>query len=178
MRAIERTLALGMQGRVVISHAFCLGSVPERRLSALLERLREARIAIMSHGPGGGTPCPQARVLDAAGITVFSGTDGVRDTWGPLNGVDMLERAYLVAYVNGFRDDPGLELALRMATSHGADIMGVEGYGLAPGCSADLVLLNARTQAEAVAAHPPRQMVFKRGELIARDGELLVETGL
>jgi len=78
--------------------------------------LRETDIAVMTHGPGGGTPFPPVRALAERCVRLFSGTDGVRDAWGPLNGPDMLERAYLVAYVNGLRDDPGIELTLEMAT--------------------------------------------------------------
>lgn len=170
----ERVRALDMRGRVVISHAFCLGSVAPARLAALIELLLEQDIAIMSHGPGGGTPCPPVRELDRRGVRLFCGTDGVRDTWGPLNGVDMLERAFLVAYVNGLRDDDGLGLCLRMASSNGAAAMGHADHGLQPGCAADIVLLDVETSAEAVAAHPPRRLVIKRGRVLARDGVCLL----
>ena len=139
-----------------------------------MDLLVEQDIAIMTHGPGGGTPVPPARLLHERGVRVFAGTDGVRDTWGPLNSGDMLERAYLVAYLNGLRDDPGLELALDMATYAGAQVMGVDRYGLEPGCVADLVLVEAQTAAEAVVAHPPRRLVLKNGEVVARDGRCLL----
>ena len=170
----ERTRALALQGKVTVSHAFCLGSVTPARRDRLVELLVELDIAVMTHGPGGSTPVPPVRLLHESGVRVFAGTDGVRDTWGPLNSGDMLERAYLVAYVNGLRDDPGIELALNMATYAGAQVMGVEHYGLQPGCVADLVLLDVETAAEAVAAHPPRRLVLKRGNIVARDGLCLL----
>jgi cytosine/adenosine deaminase-related metal-dependent hydrolase len=86
----------------------------------------------------------------------------------------MLERAFLVAYVNGFRDDPGLELTLKMATYAGAQVMGASDYGLEVGCAADLVLVEASTIAEAVVAHPPRRLVVKRGLVVARDGQCVL----
>ena len=76
--------------------------------------------------------------------------------------------------MNGLRDDPGLELALRMATYAGAQVMGARGYGLEVGCAADLVLVEAETLAEAVVAHPPRRLVLKRGAVVARDGRCLL----
>src|SRR5689334_11491627 len=45
---IERTLALGMQGKVIISHAFCLGMSDATVVDPLIAALAEARIAIMT----------------------------------------------------------------------------------------------------------------------------------
>ena len=82
----------------------------------------------------------------------------------------MLERAFLLAYRSGFRHDPDIEIALHMATYGGAQVMGAAGYGLAVGAAADLVLVEAETAAEAVAFHPVRRLVLKRGRVAARDG--------
>lgn len=170
----ERTHSHGLRGRVVLSHGFCLGSVLPARRDALIESLHAAGIAVMSHGPGGGTPVPPVALLHQRGVQVFAGTDGVRDAWGPLNSPSMLERAFLVSYVNGFRDDDGLALAMHMITEAGARIMGIDDYGLAPGCSADLIVLDAENVAHAVATHPTPALVVKRGSVVARDGRCTV----
>ena len=107
-------------------------------------------------------------------MRLFTGSDGVRDCWSPLNTGDMLERAYLLAYISGFRDDAGLELALRMATYGGAQLMGARDYGLGVGSAADLVIVQAETAAEAVALHPVRRLVLKRGRVVAREGRALL----
>ena len=88
----------------------------------------------------------------------------------------MLERAYLLAYCSGFREDDDLALALRMATFGGAQVIGAERYGLEVGADADLVLVAAENEAEAVALHPPRRLVLKRGRVVARDGACLFTT--
>lgn len=173
-RIAERTRALGLQGRVAISHAFCLGMLEPARLETLLELLLANDIAIMTHAPAGDMPFPPVRLLAGRGVRLFSGSDGVRDTWSPLNTGDMLERAYLIAYRSGFRDDAGLELALHMVTAGGAQVLGARDYGLAEGAAADLVLVEAETAAEAVALHPPRRLVLKRGRIVARDGRCLL----
>ncbi|MDM0043246.1 amidohydrolase [Variovorax dokdonensis] len=170
---IDRTLALGLAGRVIISHAFCLGELEPARLDPLMERLVKAGVAIMSHGPGGNTPKPPVRRLAEHGVRVFCGSDGVRDAWSPLNSGDMLERAFLVAYVNGLRDDAGLELTLQMATSRAADVLALDAGKLEPGAPAHIVAVEAETAAEAVAAHPPRRWVMRAGRVIARDGKLV-----
>jgi cytosine/adenosine deaminase-related metal-dependent hydrolase len=173
-RIAERTRALGLAGRVAVSHAFCLGMLEPRRLDALIDLILRNDIAIMTHAPSGETPFPPVRLLAERRVRLFSGSDGIRDAWGPLNTGDMLERAYLIAYRCGFRDDAGLELALSMTTDFGARVMGIDGYGLDVGCVADFVVVPGETAAEAVAAHPPRRAVVKRGRVVARDGLALL----
>lgn len=173
---VERTRALGLKGKVVISHAFCLGMVEPARLDGLIADLLDQDIAIMTHAPSGPTPFPPIRLLHDRGLRLLSGSDGVRDTWGPLNTGDMLERAFLLAYRSGFRHDPDLEVALSMATYGGAQVMGAADYGLTVGSAADLVLVEAETAAEAVAFHPVRRLVLKRGQVVARDGRSLLPT--
>ncbi len=170
----ERTAALSMGGKVSVSHAFCLGDAPPSRLEQLVELLLENDIAIMTHGPSGGISSPPVRTLHERGVHVFSGSDGVRDAWGPLNTGDMLERAFLVAYQNGFRDDQGLELVLEMATHAGARRLDLSSYGIDVGCVADMVLLRSSNPPEAVVAHPVREVVLKSGVIVARKGECIV----
>lgn len=171
---VERTRALGMKGRVVLSHAFCLGQVEPARLDGLIADLVDQDIAIMTHAPSGPTQFPPIQRLHDRGVRLLSGSDGVRDTWGPLNTGDMLERAFLLAYRSGFRDDASLELTLRMVTHGGAQVMSAKDYGVGIGDVADLVLVDAETPAEAVAAHPPRRLVLKRGAIVACDGKSLL----
>jgi cytosine/creatinine deaminase len=109
-----------------------------------------------------------------AGIVVAAGSDGVRDTWGPYNTPDMLERAVLVGLRNNLRRDDEVALALDTCTYGGARMMGLDDYGLDPGSKADLVLLDGDTLAEAVVDRHPRKMVIKSGKVIARDGTALI----
>ena len=171
---IERTKALGMQGRVTLSHAFCLGMPDSVATDALIGELCEAGIHIMTTGSA-SRPVPSVKRLREAGVTVCSGNDGIRDTWGPYGNGDMLERAMLVGLRNNLRRDDELELALDICTYGGAKVMALENYGLEPGCCADFVLVEAEAIAEAVAARPPRKLVVKRGRIVARDGRALTE---
>ena len=171
---LDRTLAHGMQGKVVISHAFCLGMADRARARALVERLAEARVAIATVATP-SRPVPSAAELREAGVTLCAGSDGIRDTWGPYGNADMLERAMLLGLRNNFRSDSEVEYALWCCTHGGAQVMGLTDYGLAAGCAADLALVEAEAVAHAVAARPPRKLVVKRGRVVARDGRPLVE---
>ena len=81
----------------------------------------------------------------------------------------------LVGLRNNFRRDDELALALDVATYGNARVMGLADYGLAPGCHADFVLVDAETVAEAIVSRPVRKLVVKRGRVVARDGRALAE---
>ena len=110
---VERTRALGMAGRVAISHAFCLGMVAPSAADALIAALAEAGIAIVTTAPP-SRPAPPLRRLLAAGVLVAAGSDGVRDTWGPYGNADMLERAMLLGMRQDMRRDDELAQVLRL----------------------------------------------------------------
>ncbi len=165
-----RTLAAGLAGRVAVSHAFALGAVDDGEFGRTAERLAHAGVAILTNGPG-PVPMPPVKRLIAAGVTVFAGSDNIRDAWSPYGSGDMLERAMLIGYRQGFLADADLELAFDLASGAAARVLGLAGHGLFVGAAADLVAIKAGSIAEAVAAHPPRAVVMKRGRILARDGE-------
>jgi len=165
----ERTRALGLKGKVTISHAFCLGSPDRDLVDPLIAQLAELDIAIMTTGPA-SRPAPPVKRLVDAGVRVCSGSDGIRDTWGPYGNADMLERAMFVGLRNNFRRDDELAMALDVCTTHGARVMKLEGYGVAEGCKADLVIVPGETVAEAIVTRSPNRRVIKAGKVVARDG--------
>jgi cytosine/adenosine deaminase-related metal-dependent hydrolase len=166
---VERTRALGMRGQVVISHAFCLGMPDPPAVARLIEALAEAGIAVMTTGTP-SRPVPPLLALRAAGVVVGSGSDGIRDTWGPYGNADMLERAMFLGMRNNLRRDDEVEQALDVCTHGGAALMGIADYGLRPGCPADMVLLEGACLTEAVVSRPRARTVLKRGRVTAEAG--------
>lgn len=163
-----RTLALGMQGRVAVSHAYALGEVaPEiaRRTGA---KLAKAGVSIMTNAPG-NHPFPPVALLRAEGVTVFSGNDNIRDAWWPYGDGDMLNRANMVGYRSGFYTDGELEMAFDLVTGAAATALGIARYGLSVGAHADFVALPAEHVPEAVVGVPRRRRTFKRGVELAFD---------
>jgi cytosine/creatinine deaminase len=165
----ERTRALGMKGQVVVSHAFCLGTPDRDLVDPMVEQLAELDIGIMTTGPASRPAPPVKRLLDA-GIRVCSGSDGIRDTWGPYGNADMLERVMLVGLRNNFRRDDEVELAFHVCTQGGADVMRLENYGLKLGAKADLIVVEGETITHAAVARPERRLVVKHGKVVARNG--------
>ena len=164
-----RTVAAGLQGRVAVSHAFALGTIDDDELAATANTLAAAGVAIMTNGPGTVTMPPVKRLM-AHGVTVFAGSDNIRDAWSPYGNGDMLDRAMLIGYRAGFLADEELRLAFAMTTTIAAAVTGSPDHRLESGAPADLVALDAPHVPAAVVGRPAGRLVFKRGRLVARDG--------
>jgi cytosine deaminase len=171
---LQRTEALGMQGKVAISHGFCLGDVGEREREALLARMAKLGVVLVTSAPPSRS-VPPLLACRQAGVTVLGGNDGIRDTWSPYGNPDMLERAMIIGLRYNLRRDDELEVALDTVTHSGARGCGFEQYGLVPGNRADLVLVDAQTVAQAVVARPVRRLVVSGGRVVARQGVLQPE---
>lgn len=167
-----RTRALGMQGHVAVSHAYSLGEVPSDVVSRTAQTLAEAGVAIMTNAPGDRS-FPPVLELRRAGVTVFSGSDNIRDSWWPYGDGDMLGRAMMIGYRSGFYTDSDLRVAFDVVTEAGAKALGFTDYGLRKDASADFVTLNAEHIPEAVVSVPKRRSVYKAGKCVVRDGALV-----
>lgn len=124
-----RTRVLGMQGHVVVSHAYALGDLAADALKRIADVLATSGVAIMTNAPG-ARPFPPVALLRAAGVTVFSGNDNIRDSWWPYGDGDLLNRAMMVGYRSGFYVDEELRIAFDLVTDAGAKALRLAGYGL------------------------------------------------
>lgn len=162
----QRTLAAGLEGRTVISHAFALGEADARRLDHVAGLLAKARVAILTSAPG-PVPMPPVKRLRDAGVEVFAGSDNIRDLWSPFGNGDMLERAMLVAYRQNFRTDEDLAVAFDLVTTAARRATGMLG-------DAGSVSLEAETLAEAIAMRPAARSVYRGAVQLAHGGRCLV----
>ncbi|TXI07009.1 MAG: cytosine deaminase [Rhizobium sp.] len=170
----ERIRANGMQGKVAISHAFALGMNDYLRVGKLIDEIAKLDVAILTTGAPSAA-VPSIMRLKEAGVRVGGGCDGIRDTWGPWGHPDMLDRAQVIGMKNGLRSDRDLEHVLHIVSQGGADVMELKNYGLKVGCDADFTLLAGQTLAHAVVDIATRPLVVKRGRVVARQGQAVVE---
>jgi cytosine deaminase len=161
----DRTERFGLGGRVTVSHAYCLGQIGAEDLKRIGQRLAGCGVAILTSAPAASMP--PVLVLTGLGVTIFAGSDNIRDAWSPFGNGDMLERAGIAAGQQQFGLDEHLHLALDLIGKHSAHAMGLEGYGIAVGHWADLVLVDAENAAAAVAVAPARRVTYKHGRKIA-----------
>ncbi|MCF8069706.1 MAG: amidohydrolase family protein [Desulfobacterales bacterium] len=171
-RIIEFTKTLGLAGKVMISHAYCLGTIDRRSLEKVAKGLADNRISIMTTAVSESS-IPPFEILRRSGINVCCGSDGIRDTWTPLGNGDMLERATLLAYRYELDKDEELDATLNAITFAGAKALNIDNYGLRTGFTADFVILDAETTGEAIAIRPPRAFVIKSGKIVAQNGNIV-----
>ena len=167
----DYTEHFGRQGRVMISHAYCLGMLPWNQVKPLADRLAALGISLMSSAPA-DCAVPPFLALRETGVNVCLGSDGIRDAWSPMGNGDMLERAMLLAFRFDLNKDDELAAAFEAATVNGARALGAADHGLAMGRPADFLLMPVQTLGEAVVSRPVRQ-VYRAGRLIASGGCLL-----
>lgn len=161
----ERTRGAGLGGRVAISHGYGLGTLDGDELRRVADDLAASGVAVMTNGPAG--PMPPVLTLRNAGVTVFAGSDNIRDAWWPFGEGDMLAVAHQVAYQSNFRTDDELAVALDLATGAAADALGLDAYGLDVGDRADLVVLDRESAAAAIAAAPSQRAVMHDGAFVS-----------
>jgi cytosine deaminase len=81
-------------------------------------------------------------------------------------------------HVAQMTSQPAMRQCFDAVTVNAARILGLEGYGLEPGCRADFVLLQARDPAEAIRLRAQRLLVVRAGEVIARAPAAVAELHL
>ncbi len=177
------TQRLGLQGRVVGSHLTSMHSMDNYYVSKLIPLIAESGmhatpnplINITLQGRHdtypkrrGMTRVPELR---AAGVNVSFGHDCVMDPWYPLGQGDMLEAAYMGIHAAPMTSREAMRWSFDAVTVNPAKAMHLEGYGLAKGCNADFVLLQAREPIEAIRLKANRLKVVRRGKIIAETPE-------
>jgi cytosine deaminase len=173
------TQRLGLQGRVTGSHLTSMHSMDNYYVSKLLPLMREAQVHAVANPlinitlQGRHDSYPKRRGLTrvpelmAAGINVGFGHDCVMDPWYPLGSADMLEVAQMGLHVAQMTSQAQMRACFDAVTVNSARILGLEGYGLEPGCRADFVLLQARDTVEAIRLRATRLLVVRGGDVMA-----------
>ncbi len=174
------TQRLGLQGRVNGSHLTSMHSMDNYYVSKLIPLMAEAQVSAVANPlinitiQGRHDTYPKRRGMTrvpellAAGIPVAFGHDCVMDPWYSLGSADMLEVAHMGLHVAQMTGQDAMRACFRAVTETPAGILGLEGYGIAPGCHADFVLLQARDPVEAIRLRATRLAVIRRGRVIAR----------
>lgn len=173
----KKTLEVGYQGRVTAGHLCSLGSAEPDVAQRVIELLNEARISVISqpdmyrlarqddvHVRRGLT---RVKELLDGGVNVTLASNNVRDVLRPVGNFNLLEEALILSYGAHMDSIDQLDTLMRMATYGGAKAIGLEDYGLQPGCKADMVVLDAPTLSAAIVGQVEKNYVFKGGCLMA-----------
>jgi cytosine deaminase len=109
--------------------------------------------------------------LMAAGINVAFGHDCVMDPWRSMGSGDMLDVAHMAVHVAQMTSLSAMGAAFDAITVNATKALGLQDYGIAIGCNADFVVLQARDPIEAIRLRAHRLAVIRRGKVIARSRE-------
>jgi cytosine deaminase len=185
-----QTQRLGLQGRVNGSHLTSMHSMDNYYVSKLLPLMREAQVSATANPlinitiQGRHDTYPKRRGMTRVpemlshGIPVAFGHDCVMDPWYSFGSADMLEVAMMGLHVAQMTSADAMKACFEAVTSTPAKILHAEGYGVAPGCWADLVLLQARSPFEALRLRAHRLWVMRRGNIIAQSAPRQVQLHL
>ena len=173
------TQRLGLQGRVNGSHLTSMHSMDNYYVSKLIPLMAEAQVSAVANPlinitiQGRHDTYPKRRgmtrvpELMAAGLTVAFGHDCVMDPWYGMGSGDMLEVAHMGLHVAQMTGQDAMRACFAAVTENPARILQLDGYGIAPGKNADLVILQAADPVEAIRVRATRLAVLRRGKVIA-----------
>jgi len=174
------TVRHGLQGRVTGSHLTSMHSMDNYFVSKLLGLMAEAQLHVVANPlinitlQGRHDTYPKRRGMTrvpeqmAAGLNVAFGHDCVMDPWYPLGSADLLEVAHMGLHVAQMTSREGMRQCFEAVTTNPARVLGLEGYGIAPGHFADFVILQATDPIEAIRLRANRLWVVRRGKVIAQ----------
>lgn len=168
----EKTIAEGMQGRVMASHCRALGYISPEEHKHVTELCARAGVNICV------TPfeCLHERVAlpRQAGVNVTYMSDNIQDAWRAHGNGDMMLLAVFASRLTPFNSNQELDELLEMGTLGAARALGfADEVGVAVGKRADLMVLDASSAHEAVLFQARRKWVIKAGRIIAADGKLV-----
>lgn len=155
------------QGRVNISHAYCMGDSSLDEVSEVAEILAALQISVATTAPI-DVPSPPIPLLYEKGVKIHIINDNINDHWSPFGSGDLLQRASRMAEKFGWIDEYSLTRALGFITN---GKMPVDSSGECQwpkiGDEASIVFLDASCSAEAIARVPERKAVMFKGSIVS-----------
>lgn len=177
----EEARVRGMGARVTASHTTAMGSYDNAYCSKLFRLLKRSGISFVScptesiHLQGRFDTFPKRRgvtrvaELDRAGINVCFGQDSIRDPWYPLgngNILRVLDAGLHICHMMGFDD---LQRCLDFVTDHSATALHLgERYGIEAGRPANLVVLDADSDYDALRRQAKAALSIRSGKIVMR----------
>jgi cytosine deaminase len=176
-----QTIAYGMQGRVTLGHLCTLDVLDPAHRADVIAQLQRARIHAIS------LPATELHVkaradaqrtwrgvtrigeLCDAGLNVAIATNNIVNPFTPYGHPDLLRQALIAAMAAHLGNLDQLAGLLEFVTTNPARLLGLQNYGLAAGCQADLVVLDAASPVQAITEQVEKLWVLKAGRVVAHN---------
>ncbi|HEX6711396.1 MAG TPA: cytosine deaminase [Rubrobacter sp.] len=169
----------GMGLRVTASHTTAFGSYDNAYAFKLMGFVSKANVNFVANPlinitlQGRYDTYPKRRGITRVkelwqnGLNVSLGYDDIMDPWYPLGTGGMLQPAHMAVHACHMTSRKEVTACFDMVTENAARTLGLEGYGLAEGNRADLVLVDAPDKWDAIRRLATTTLVVKEGEVIA-----------
>jgi len=185
---LDRTTEFGYQGKVCLGHCTALSSLPPEQLEAAASRLRNCDVSLLAlpasdvYMMARGDACDRRRGvapihrLHELGVRTSFATNNVQNLFTFTGDGDLLKVATLTAQMLQLGSRKQHADLLRMASEGAAQVLkgsaveadAAQRHGLVVGANADLIiLLDAASATDALAAPSVRRTVLKRGRVVA-----------
>ena len=176
----SKTIKEGYQGRVTASHTTAMHSYNNAYAYKLFGVLKKAEMNIIANpldnvalqGRFDNYPIrrgmTRVKELLKAGINVGFGHDSVMDPWYPLGRYNMLQVAFIglnVGHMTGYDEMKAIFDAI---TVNSAKLMRLDWYGIEEGKEANFIILNAKSEIDAIRLMAEVLYVVRKGKVIAR----------
>jgi cytosine deaminase len=175
------TIRNGYEWKVTAGHTTAMHSYNNAYAFKLFGLLRRAGVTVVPNPPinihlqGRFDTYPKRRGMTRIkelvqnGVNVALGNDCIMDPWYPLGRGDILHSLFVGVHVGQLMGYRELIDSLDLITVNAAKALGIEHeYGVAPGRRADLLVMDAYDELEAIRDQPARLCVIKGGKVIAR----------
>lgn len=171
----------GMEGMVTASHTTAMHNYDNDYAAKLIGLLKRAEINIITNPASNallqnrldGYPRRRGHTrvdeLLHAGVNVSIGNDNIMDPFGPLGKGSMLQSANLIIHTAHLSGSNLIPKVFDLITINGAKTLNLTDYGIELGNQADLVILDAKDEYEAL-------RLLSEAIYVVRKGRVVVET--
>ena len=170
-----------MEGLVTASHTTAMHNYNNDYASKLIGNLSRANVNIVTNPSSNailqnrldGYPRKRGHTrvdeLLANNVNVSIGNDNIMDPFGPLGKGNMLQAAHILLHTAHLSGNKQILSLFDMITKNGAQTLKEEkGYGIKVGNQADLVILDAKDEKEAIRLTSECLYVIRKGKVISK----------
>lgn len=169
-----------MQGKVTASHTTAMHNYNNDYAQKLIGNLKRAGVNIVTNpfsnamlqnrldGYPKNRGTTRVNELLQNGVNVSIGNDNIMDPFNPLGKGSLLQAAHLLAHTAHLSSPEDLRSLFQMITYNGAKTLQDKHYGIKEGNSADLIILDAKDEAEAIRLMSECLYIIRRGEVISK----------
>lgn len=176
----KHTIVNGMEGLVTASHTTAMHNYQNDYAAKLIGLLSRAKVNIVTNPSSNallqnrldGYPRKRGHTrveqLIANEVNVSIGNDNIMDPFGPMGKGSMLQAAHLLMHTAHLSGNDQMPQLFDMITKNGIQTLGEKSNSIQVGNQADLIILDAKDEKEALRLTSECLYVLRKGQVISR----------